>query len=239
MAIVARPFLTARWLRLAMINYEIDPDVLAARAPRGIEVDRWNGRCFVSLVGFRFLDARVLGIAVPFHRDFVEVNLRFYVRRSLDGEVRRGVVFVKELVPRRMLALVAHLAYNENYHALPMSSEDTGDRVRYSWRHRGRSQGMAVSIAGNPYLPAAESEESFIAEHHWGYVTQRDGSTMEYRVDHPPWRVWRAVEPELACDVAALYGQEFVTALGATPSSCFLAEGSEVIVRKGVRLAVR
>src|SRR4051812_28207147 len=105
-------FLTARWFRLAMINYEVNPKALVTRAPRGTEIDTWNGRCFVSIVGFQFLDTRVLGIAVPFHRDFVEVNLRFYVRRVVGDEVRRGVVFVKELVPRRALAWVANVVYN-------------------------------------------------------------------------------------------------------------------------------
>lgn len=231
-------FLTARWQRLAMINYEIDPAALRPRAPRGTEVDDWNGRCVVSIVGFQFLDTRVLGVAVPFHRNFVEVNLRFYVRRIVDGDVRRGVVFVKELVPRRAIAWVANALYNENYMAVSMSSEDTGDLVTYGWRYRGRPQRMSVALAGEPYLPSADSEEQFITEHYWGYATQRDGSTVEYQVEHPPWRVWRGYRPELDCDVAALYGAEFAPCLLATPSSCFLAEGSGVVVRRGARLPV-
>ena len=229
-------FLTARWLRLAMINYEVDAEVLRARVPRGTEIDTWDGRSFVSVVGFQFLNTRVHGIAVPFHRNFVEVNLRFYVRRSLDNEVRRGVVFVKELVPRRALALVANVVYNENYQALPMSSEDTGDRVEYSWVHRGQPHRMSVSISGNSYQPSADSEERFITEHYWGYVTQRDSATVEYQVEHPPWRVWRGHDPTFECDVDALYGAEFAPALSRKPFSCFLAEGSDVVVRKGVRL---
>lgn len=228
-------FLTAQWLRLAMINYEVDPSILRSRVPHGTELDSWNGRYFVSMVGFQFLDTRVLGIAVPFHRDFVEVNLRFYVRRVRAGEVRRGVVFVRELVPRRALAWVANAVYNENYLALPMASEDMGDRVSYSWQYRGRSCAMSVSIRGEPQLPDPESEACFITEHYWGYVSQRDGSTVEYQVEHPPWRVWRGVESRFDCDVGGLYGQEFIAALG-TPSSCFLAEGSAIVVRRGTKL---
>ena len=229
-------FLTARWQRLAMINYEVDPAILQARVPRGTELDTWNGRCLVSLVGFQFLDTRVLGVAVPFHRNFVEVNLRFYVRRSVAGELRRGVVFVKELVPRRALAWVANVVYNESYVALPMSSTDTGERVTYSWQHRGRAHTMGLSITGDSYRPSADSEECFITEHYWGYVTQRDGSTVEYRVEHPPWRVWRGREPSFECDVASLYGAEFAAGLQGAPASCFLADGSEIVVRKGVNL---
>lgn len=229
-------FLTARWLRLAMINYEIDPDALQPRVPRGTEVDTWDGRCFISMVGFQFLDTRVLGISVPLHRHFVEVNLRFYVRRLVGDEVRRGVVFVKELVPRRALAWVANAVYNENYLALVMSHKDSGDRIEYSWIHRGRPHAMSLCVAGEPYRPLAESEESFITEHYWGYVTQRDGSTVEYQVEHPPWRVWRGHDPKLDCDAAALYGEEFAPALLGKSSSCFLAEGSAIVVRRGVRI---
>lgn len=230
-------FLTARWTRLAMINYAIDPDVLRPRVPVGTELDTWNGTCFVSMVGFRFLDTRVMGLAVPFHRDFLEVNLRFYVRRTVGGVVRRGVVFVKEIVPRRALAWVANVVYNENYVALPMSSEDSGNRVAYSWRHHGEAQTMSIAVAGDSRQPPADSQESFIAEHYWGYVTQRDGSTVEYQVEHPPWRVWRGLESSFECDVASLYGSEFAEPLSGTPASCFLADGSEVVVRKGVRLS--
>src|SRR5262245_53035082 len=120
-------FLTAEWRDLAMLNYEIDPAVLASRVPPGCELDTWDGRTFVSVVGFRFLRTRVLGVPVPFHVNFEEVNLRFYVRRKADSEWRRGVVFVKELVPRRAIALVARVAYGENYVAFPMRHSIAAD----------------------------------------------------------------------------------------------------------------
>ncbi len=113
-------FLTAEWRHLAMLNYQVDPEVLRERLPRGIELDDHAGRHFVSVVGFLFLHTKVRGIPIPFHRDFEEVNLRCYVRREEQGELRRGVVFVKEFVPRRAIAWVARTVYNENYLALPM-----------------------------------------------------------------------------------------------------------------------
>src|SRR4026208_556537 len=100
MKIHASPFLTAEWRRLAMLSFEIDPRVLSPLVPAGTELDEWQGRTFASLVGFLFLDTRVFGLAVPFHRNFEEVNLRFYVRRMASDGLRRGVVFVKEIVPR-------------------------------------------------------------------------------------------------------------------------------------------
>ena len=104
-----RIFLKAEWRYLAMLNYEVDPALVAAYVPPGTELDRFDGKAFISLVGFLFLNTKILGISVPFHRNFDEVNLRFYVRRSVDGVVKRGVVFIREIVPRRAIAAVARL----------------------------------------------------------------------------------------------------------------------------------
>lgn len=237
----ASRFLTARWIHLAMLNYEVDPAVLVPLVPVGTELDLWHGKCFASVVGFQFLDTRVLGVAVPFHRDFEEVNLRFYVRRTVGGETRRGVVFVKEIVPRRALAWVANAVYQEKYVALPMTHEDRMDSsprtLAYRWRHAGRWSQLRVTAEGEPFLPAETAEETFIAEHYWGYTARRDGSTLEYRVDHPRWKVWRTTDAELDADVAALYGEAFAPFLRGRPTSAFVADGSEVIVRRGRRLA--
>ena len=224
-----------------MLNYELDPSVLAKRVPAGTDLDLWNGKCLVSMVGFRFLDTRVLRLPIPFHKSFEEVNLRFYVRREATDGARRGVVFVREIVPRRAIAWVARTIYNESYVALPMRHRDELDResrasVHYEWRHAGRWNRLGVTVEGQPQLVDVASEEAFITEHYWGYCRRRDGSTLEYRVDHPRWRVWQAAEAVLDCDVEALYGAEFCESLGCAPRSAFVADGSAVVVRRGVRL---
>jgi uncharacterized protein YqjF (DUF2071 family) len=231
------PFLTARWVHLAMLNYRIDPEVLAPFVPAGTELDLWEGTTFVSVVGFLFLDTRVLGISVPGHRDFEEVNLRFYVRCNAADGVRRGVVFLKEIVPRWAIAATARLLYGEKYVALPMRHEVTAQRVEYGWRHGGTWDGLRVIPAGDPAPAAAGSEEEFITEHYWGYSKLRGGGTVEYRVDHPRWRVWRAAEAVLKCRAAALYGPQFAAYLADRPSSAFLADGSPVTVYRGERIA--
>jgi uncharacterized protein YqjF (DUF2071 family) len=235
-------FLTAAWRNLVMVNYEIDPAILASRVPRGTELDSPGGRTYVSVVGFQFLDTRLLGIPVPLHRDFEELNLRFYVRREAGGELRRGVVFVMEIVPRAAIAWVARTVYNENYVAMPMRHHvrlpvPGGDgRVEYSWRAGSRWNRVSARIAGPPEPIAPNCHEEFIAEHYWGYAAQRDGGSVEYEVEHPPWRVWRALDPVLDCDPARLYGEEFRAPLSAPPASAFVAEGSEIVVRRGRRL---
>src|SRR5882672_11366216 len=166
-------FLTADWRYLAMVNYEVDPVLLAPYVPAGTELDRFDGKAFVSLVGFRFLSTKILGIPIPFHRNFDEVNLRFYVRRCVDGVVKRGVVFLREIVPRRAIAAVARLAYSENYRRLPMahriSSSDGVLSIEYAWRLGSIWNSLTVQAVGKPHPMPDGSAEQFIAEHYWGY----------------------------------------------------------------------
>ena len=223
-----------------MLNYEVDSQLLARWVPSGTELDSWNGKNFVSVVGFLFQNTRVLGFPIPFHRNFEEVNLRFYVRRLTAEGWRRGVVFIKELVPRMAIAWTARTFYNEPYLALPMSHQiEAGQEiksVRYAWQFNGKLNFMSVAVRGEAQPLRAGSEEEFITEHYWGYTAQRDGSTLEYQVEHPRWRVWAAATAELQCDIAGLYGEQFCGVLNSMPASAFLAEGSAVTVRKGVRL---
>lgn len=234
---MAQVFLTAEWRHLALLNYEVDPALLEARIPPGTELDLFEGRAFVSLVGFRFLDTRVRGIPVPFHRDFDEVNLRFYVRRCEAGVVKRGVVFIQEIVPRRAIAAIARWVYHENYRAMPMShvvmDEGAGPSVEYRWRLGPVWNRLSVSATSAAHDTAGGSLEQFIAEHYWGYCAQPDGRTTEYQVAHPPWRVWGVASAEFSGDAAALYGSDFAAILNRPPDSAILAEGSPVTVYSG------
>ena len=239
-----RRFLTAQWRYLAMLNYRVAPELLRPFVPAGTALDTWRGDHYVSVVGFLFRDTRLLGVPVPFHRHFEEVNLRFYVRREVAGEVRRGVTFIRELVPRRAIATVARLRYNEPYLALPMRhalgavDADTGgpSHAEYAWRQRSGWSRLRV-VPGGPAQPlVAGSEEEFITEHYWGYTRQRDGSTVEYRVEHPRWRVWPVASAELHGELGEIYGDSFAALLRGRPASAFLADGSAVTVFAPVRL---
>lgn len=240
-----RPFLTAEWRSLAMLNYRVDPALLRPHVPAGTVLDGWQGATLVSVVGFLFRDTRLLGVPVPFHRHFEEVNLRFYVRRECDdGEVRRAVTFLKELVPRRAIAAVARLAYNEPYVALPMRHRmgpvdpvsGAPSSVEYGWRQARGWGRVAVEPAGAAGPVRAGSQEEFITEHYWGYTRQRDGGTIEYRVEHPRWRVWPVRAAVLEGDLSELYGAQMARALHGEPESAFLADGSPVTVYAPTRL---
>jgi uncharacterized protein YqjF (DUF2071 family) len=234
-------FLTAEWRNLLMLNYEVDPALLSNFIPAGTELDRFEGRTFVSLVGFQFLETRVLGWSVPFHRQFEEVNLRFYVHRRVGDEVRRGVVFVKEIVPRWAVTMVARLVYYENYATMPMGHDictgDGGNRKAiYRWRSGQRWNEMRATTQGELLMPEPDSEEAFITGQYWGYTKLLHGRTAEYRVEHSPWRLWRVIQASLDCDVAHVYAPAWANCLTSAPHSAFLVEGSAVRVRRGTIL---
>jgi hypothetical protein len=239
-----RKFLTADWRHLLMLNYVVEPDLLRPRVPSGVELDAWNGKTYLSLVGFLFQHTRVLGWRVPFHTDFEEVNLRFYVRRRTPEGWRRGVVFVKEIVPRQLIATVARIRYNEPYAAMPMRHRielqngrlRSGGLVEYAWRRQGQWNALRATPIGAPHSPIENSEEEFITEHYWGYTAQRNGGCAEYHVDHARWNVWQTQEAALHCDAASLYGPKFARPLSAPPESAFVAEGSPVVVSAGTAL---
>jgi uncharacterized protein YqjF (DUF2071 family) len=239
-----RAFLTAQWRNLVMLNYAVEPSLLRDYVPRGTELDSWRGLTFVSLVGFLFDDTRLLGIPVPGHRTFEEVNLRFYVRRDAGGEMRRAVTFLREIVPRAAIALVARHAYNEPYVALPMRHQfgDVGPTgapatVEYEWKLPSGWAAMRVQPSGTGGTVIAGSLEEFITEHYWGYTRQRDGSTVEYRVEHPAWRVWPVQSSSLTGELSSLYGPALADRLSGAPDSAFLADGSSVTVYAPNKLA--
>jgi uncharacterized protein YqjF (DUF2071 family) len=235
-------FLTAQWRHLAMINYEVDPDVLAPLAPAGTELDFHEGRTFVSLVGFLFEDVRLRGAGIPWHRNFAEVNLRFYVRRDLPDEIRRGVVFIKEICPLPAVTAVARWCYGENYftHAMRHAVEDHPQRAsaEFAIWTAGSWQRFRVAGQGRLHAPERESEEHFIIDHYWGYTRRSSTRTSEYQVAHSPWKVRPACHAEIDCDFAALYDQPFAEALSRRPSSVLLADGSAVSVHCGEELVI-
>jgi uncharacterized protein YqjF (DUF2071 family) len=234
-------FLTAQWRDLAMLNFAIDPGILADWLPLGTELDTWRGVCYVSLVGFLFQDTRVWGLPIPGHRNFEEVNLRFYVRRRAPDGWRRGVVFVKELVPRRAVTWIANRLYGENYATVRMghtidACADEARHVRYWWQHASHDHAVEIETSG-PARPAEiDSEPEFITEHYWGYSGGTGRPTVEYEVEHPRWNIWPAAQARFTGDALALYGPAFAEALSAPPTSAFLADGSAVRVYRGTRI---
>jgi uncharacterized protein YqjF (DUF2071 family) len=239
---VRRTFLTAEWRYLAMLNYEVDPGVLQRYLPKGTELDEFDGRHFVSLVAFLFLDTHVLTLPAFFHQNFEEVNLRFYVHRVVGAESRAGVVFIRELVPLPLVAEIAKLTYNEPYRTVAMRHtivETSGvlQSVEYAFGS-GRDQCRASAhVDGPAQTMVAGSTEEFLSDRGWGYTRQRDGGTIEYRVEHARWNVWPDVRWELEGPLGEFYDEPFPSILSGAPASAFIADGSAVAVHLPERIA--
>jgi uncharacterized protein len=236
-----RVFLSAEWRDLVMLNYDVEPGLLNQYVPPGASLDSFNGRTYLSLVGFRFRNTKLFGcFPVPFHTNFDEVNLRFYVRRKEGSHDRRGVVFIAEVVPRLAIAATARLVYGENYTCLPMrhriETEGMCKRAEYQWQVGGQWCRISAQTVGHPKHPQEGSLEQFITEHYWGYSSERSGGCLEYHVSHVPWHVWATTAAGFEGEASALYGRELGAVLQRRPDCAFVADGSPVVVFKGHRV---
>ena len=231
--------LSAEWRDLVMISYEIDPLLLVPYVPGGTSLDFHRGNTMVTVVGLRMLNTRVAGVPVPFHQDLEQVNFRFYVWRQAGNELRRGVVFLKEIVPSASMTLGARLFFNENYVSAPMRHQVIHDEpgwAAYEWQAAGRWNRVSATLQGAPRSAAAGSIETFVKDRAWGYSRQRDGSTLEYHVEHPDWDLWVGADPNVDCDVEAVFGRQFAATLSRPPASAFIAVGSEATLHPGRRV---
>jgi hypothetical protein len=227
-------FMHAEWNDLLFINYEINPEILGKYVPKGTELDLWNGKCYISLIGFMFENVKILGIKIPFHINFEEVNLRFYVKRFDEGVWKRGVVFVKEIVPKHAITIVANTLYNEQYQTLPMRHERTADAdsqlFKYEWKKNNIWNTIAVKT-GKALIPIDEnSEAEFISEHYYGYTISARKRTVEYEVTHPKWNQYQVIDHEVNVDFELVYGKEFAFLQSLKPASCFVAKGSKITI---------
>lgn len=227
-------FLTAEWNDLAMFNYEIDPKILENYVPKGTELDLWNGKCYISLIGFMFENVKVLGIKVPFHVNFEEVNLRFYVKRYENGIWKRGVVFIKEIVPKHAVTIIANTLYNEHYQTLKMrhsrTENETSKRFQYEWFKDSKWNSITMTTEKNSITIEENSEAEFITEHYFGYTKFNKNKTIEYEVTHPSWKQLKVIDSNINVDFKSIYGEDFKFLQDLKPISTFLALGSKITI---------
>jgi uncharacterized protein len=229
-------FLTAEWNNLIMANYSIDPVILKPYLPNKTELDFYNGKCYVSLIGFMFENTKLLGFKIPFHVNFEEVNLRFYVRHNDNGQWKRGAVFIKEIVPKPAISIIANALYHEKYSTMRMkhffTKNENEINLGYHWKHKGKWNRLEATTATEALPMPPGSQEEFIAEHYWGYSKYNDQTTYEYAVRHPTWKVYPVKKYLVDCDFATLYGNEFSFLHHAKPNSVFMAHGSAISILK-------
>jgi uncharacterized protein YqjF (DUF2071 family) len=236
-------FLKAQWKNLLMLNYEVDPEILKPYLPAGTVLDVWEGKTLVSMVGFLFLNTSVLGIKWPFHVNFEEINLRFYVRYYDGRNWKRGAVFVSEIVSKVLITVIANTLYKENYSAMPTRhtiAPQANDQTRflYEWKKNGNWNKIGATVSNHFQDIEKGSQEEFIFEHYWGYNSISKTKTTEYGVEHVSWQVAKVNDYIFEADVEALYGKAFVPYLTVKPYSAFFANGSDVSVRMGDRIRI-
>ncbi len=229
-----KTFLKAKWQNLIMANYEVNPSCLLPYLPKGVELDSFEGKTYVSLVGFLFKDSSIFNVPIPLMGTFEEVNLRFYVVRKVDREHRRGVVFINETVPNKAVAWVANKLYKEHYTAIPTKYKWTlhqdQKEIQYQWKVQSQWNTLKVTASPIRRKMEAGSIEEFIFEHYYGYTKVNTNQSIEYKINHPSWEVNAIRDYHIDCDFAAFYGSRFQSLNTAKPHSVMLAEGSEISV---------
>ena len=236
-------FINAEWRKLAIANYVIDPEILRKYVPAGTEIDLWKDKCYVSLIGFMFLNTKLLGIKIPFHTNFEEVNLRFYVKRWENNTCKRGVVFIKEIVPKPALTFIANTIYKEHYETLPMmhnwEENNLNRTVSYLWKKNEIWHSFMVQATLDSSEIKSYSETEFITEHYWGYAKVTDSKTNEYEVTHPKWKQYLVTHSEINVDFGAVYGTDFEFMNSMKPISVMLIEGSEITIENKTKIGTR
>ena len=227
-------FLSARWENLIMANYEVNPAVLTPYLPKGVELDFYNNKTYVSLVGFMFKQTSLFKLPIPFLGTFEEINLRFYVKRVERDIIKRGVVFINETVPYKLVAWLANQLYKEHYIAIPTKSlivnSESTKNIKYQWKINKGWSHIIVNAANENEQMLPESIEEFIFEHYYGYTKIDSKLSQEYKVNHPRWQVNKVINYSIHCDFRSMYGNDFSFLSNHQPDSVILAEGSQVSV---------
>ena len=228
--------MTADFRYLIFANYAVDRELLEPRLPDGVQLHLLNGKAYLSLVAFLFENLHVQSLPAPFHQQFEEVNLRFYVRSRKDhNEEKNGVVFIREIVPKAMLAAAARVLFNEKYMTLPMEHHfQTGheqiNTVEYSWQ-TGKKSFIRVAFKNDWRYPETGSSQHFFMTRPYGFTRLEEGGTNEIQMEHPLWRVASVLDFATDYDIPSVFGEEFVPFLTLRPASIFVAEGSKVEVQ--------
>lgn len=225
-------FLKAQWENIIMANYEIDPEILLPYLPKGVELDLYKGKAYVSLVGFMFKKTRLFNILIPWFGTFEEINLRFYVVRKEGDQLKRGVVFINETIPYPIVAWMANKLYKEHYTVVPTKHEITREtksqKVEFKWLLNKKWNSIYVEATTESKVMKSQSLEKFIYQHYYGYTKVDQNNTEEYKLQHPSWLVNQVLDYKIDCDFTAMYGDSFSVLNTTKPVAVFIAEGSSV-----------
>ena len=227
-------FLKAKWENIIMVNYEIEPELLLPFLPKGVSLDLFDGKAYISLVGFMFKNTKLFNVPIPFFGSFEEINLRFYVTRKEGDVFKRGVVFINETIPYQLVAWMAKKLYKEHYSVVPTKHQilnnDKINQIKFEWLLQNKWNSIAVDFDSKTETMKTNSLEKFIYEHYYGYTKINNLQTEEYQLKHPSWNIHKVIDYKIDCDFEAMYGKSFSILNQMKPNSVFIAEGSDVSI---------
>ncbi len=228
-------FLTANWENIIMANYAVDPKILQPYLPKGVTLDLYKGVAYISLVGFMFKNTKIFKVPIPLLGSFEEINLRFYVIRNVNGIQKRGVVFINETVPYKLVALIANFLYKENYSCVPTKHlwqvNNHKKSITYQWKKSGKWNKILVEATVESIKLEENSFEEFILEHYIGYTKINNTKSEQYTIAHPRWKINVVKNYEINCNFEAMYGSSFLILNNTEPHSVFIADGSAVSIQ--------
>jgi uncharacterized protein len=228
-------FLTARWENLVMANYAVEPHILLPYLPKGTKLDFFEGKTYVSLVGFMFKNTKIFGLPAFGLGTFEEINLRFYVTRKDGNTIKRGVVFINETIPYKIVAWVANYLYKEHYIAIPTKHywniTTENKEIRYSWKMNNKWNYVNLNAKTQKQMIQKASIEEYIFEHYFGYTKVSESKTLEYGIKHPRWQINEIKNCDINCNFDEMYGIDFAFLNNKKPDTIMLAEGSEIAVK--------
>lgn len=228
--------LRAEWNNIIMANYVVPEELLLPLIPYKTRLDLFEGESYVTLAAFMFLNTEMLGFNIPFHSNFEEVALRFYVRSNNPLSEQRGVVFIKEIVPKYAISLLANTFFGQKYTTLKMKSfhRDAGDTMEtgYEWKYQNKWNKI-MAKTGKRSTPIQQNNfNEFIADHYFGYRKYGETKTYQYEVEHKLWDTFNVHNYSVECDFGSLFGNEFSILNEIKPKSVFMLKGSEIRIHQ-------
>lgn len=188
------PVMRQRWAGLLFLHWRVPAEMIAARLPRGLHVDTFDGSAWIGVVPF-FMD-RIRPVylpPVPGISWFLELNVRTYV---FDDEGNPAVWFFSLDCNQPLAVEIARRFFHLPYEHAEMRADRSPDRISYQCRRKITGAGQAVfnyEPARNT-KPAAEGTlEWFLVERYLLISSNPDGGLHHGRVHHPPYRIAPAV----------------------------------------------
>ena len=178
--------LSMLWHDLLFLHWPIRRDVIRPMIPRPLDLDTFDGWCWIGVVPFRMTGVRPRYLPLPLA--FPELNVRTYVKTP----GRSGVWFFSLDAASWIAVRAARAWYGLPYYDARMSVQMEGDAIRYqSARIHNRAAPTEFSASYRPTAPAyraaAGTLDHWLTERYCLYVTGKRDRIFYGDIHHEPW----------------------------------------------------